>query len=82
MAEEYPPLRIEYLEPVDGLRLVRQSPPRSAASFAATYVGPAGWAYDPRGAEGMSRLVSQLVTSAAGPYGRVELARRLDRAGG
>jgi len=82
LAEEYPPLRIEYLEPVDGLRLVRQSPPRSAASFAATYVGPAGWAYDPRGAEGMSRLVSQLVTSAAGPYGRVELARRLDRAGG
>ncbi len=81
MAEEFAPLRIEYLDPVEGMTLVRQAPPRTAASFSATYVGPGGWAYDPPGSEGTARLVNELVTSAAGPYDRLELARRLDRAG-
>ncbi len=81
MAERSDPLLVEHLEPLDGLRLVRQAPPPGAGSFSATYVGPAGWAYDPPGAGGTARLVSQLVTSAAGPYDRVELARRLDRLG-
>lgn len=75
------PLRIEYLDPVDGLTVVRQSPPASAGSFSATYVGPSGWGFDEPGAEGTARLVNHLVTSAAGPYDRIELARRLDRAG-
>jgi zinc protease len=75
------PLRIEYLEADDGLTVVRQSPPASAGSFSATYVGPAGWGFDDPGAEGAARLVNELVTSAAGPYDRIELARRLDRAG-
>jgi zinc protease len=81
MPERSGPLRLEYLEPVDGLRLVRQPPPSGAGSFSATYVGPAGWSYDPPAAAGTARLVSHLVTSAAGPYDRIELARRLDRAG-
>lgn len=75
------PLRIERGPSVDGLELVRQSPPAGAASFAATYVGPAGWGHDEHGAEGLARLTSALLTSAAGPFDRVELARRLDRAG-
>ncbi len=81
MADRADPLRLEYLEPVGGLRVVRQAPPAGAGSFAATYVGPAGWAYDAPQAAGTARLVNQLVTSAAGPYDRIELARRLDRAG-
>jgi zinc protease len=75
------PLRIEYLTALDGLKLVRQAPPPGAGSFSATYVGSAGWGFDDRTTEGTARLVNQLVTSAAGPYDRVELARRLDRAG-
>jgi zinc protease len=75
------PLRLEYGEPVDGLRVVRQPPPVGAASFSASYLGPAGWGFDPSGEEGIARLVNHLVTSAAGPYDRVALARRLDRAG-
>lgn len=81
MAEATDPLSVEYGAELDGLRLVRQSPPAGAASFSATYVGPAGWGFDRPGEEGTARLVNQLVTSAAGRYNRVELARLLDRAG-
>jgi zinc protease len=81
MADPLAPLRLEYLPSERGLTLVRQSPPAGSASFSATYVGPGGWAYDPRGAEGTARLANSLVTRAVGPYGRAELARRLDRAG-
>jgi zinc protease len=75
------PLRLEYGADVDGLRVVRQPPPAGAASFSASYVGPAGWGFDPPGEEGVARLVNQLITSAAGRYDRVALARWLDRAG-
>ncbi len=75
------PLRIEYLDAPDGLTVVRQTPPASAASASVTYVGPAGWGFDEPGSEGTARLVNQLVTSAAGPYDRVALAQRLDRMG-
>jgi zinc protease len=81
MAEATDPLRVEYGAELDGLRIVRQSPPAGAASFSATYVGPAGWGFDPAGGEGTARIVNQLVTSAAGRYDRVGLARLLDRAG-
>ena len=81
MVEANAPLRFAYLPSVDGLTVVRQAPPASAGSFAATYVGPAGWGFDGPGLEGNARLVSQLVPCAAGPYDRVALARRLDRAG-
>jgi zinc protease len=81
MGESSDPLRIEYGADLDGLGVVRQAPPAAAASFSATYVAPAGWGYDPEGAEGTARIVNQLVTSAAGRYDRVALARKLDRAG-
>ncbi|HTP53943.1 MAG TPA: pitrilysin family protein [Thermoplasmata archaeon] len=81
MREAGDPLRVEYGAELDGLRVVRHAPPPGAASFSATYVGPAGWAFDPPGRAGVSRIVNQLVVAAAGPYDRVGLARALDRAG-
>jgi zinc protease len=75
------PLRLEVGEPVHGLRVVRQAPPVGAASFSASYVGPAGWGFDPAGFEGTARLVNHLLTSATARLDRVALARRLDRAG-
>jgi len=50
-------------------------------SFAATYVGPAGWGFDTTGGEGTARILGQLVTSGAGSRDRLELARFLDRMG-
>lgn len=76
------PLRIEYADGPNGLRIARQPPPPGAASFSATYVGPAGWAYDGRGQEGIARVTTQLLTSGAGTRDRIALARFLDRAGG
>jgi zinc protease len=75
------PLWLEYGEEVAGLRVVRQSPPTGAASFSASYVGPAGWGFDPVGEEGVGRVATFLTTVAAGPHDRVALARRLDHAG-
>ena len=72
---------MEFGPEIEGLRVVRQTPPVGAASFSATYVGPAGWGFDPPGREGVARMVNQLITSAAGAFDRVELARRLDRLG-
>jgi zinc protease len=63
------------------MRVLRQPSPTGAATFSATYLGPAGWAYDPVGEEGIARAVAQLAITAAGPFDRVALARRLDRAG-
>ncbi|MCI4373684.1 MAG: insulinase family protein [Thermoplasmata archaeon] len=82
MSSSDDPLRIEYADGPNGLRLARQHPPPGAASFSATYVGPAGWAYDPHGREGIARVTAQLLTSGAGKRDRIELARFLDRAGG
>lgn len=81
MAERHDPLRMEYGSHDGGLRLLRQAPPASAASASITYVGPAGYGYDPAGAEGTARMVARLLTSGAGPFGRVALARELDRFG-
>ncbi|MGA9839642.1 MAG: pitrilysin family protein [Thermoplasmata archaeon] len=75
------PLLLEYGEEVEGLRVVRQPSPTGAASFSASYVGPGGWGFDPVGEEGSARVVNLGLTSAAGRYDRVALARRLDRAG-
>lgn len=81
MPDPRAPLRIEFARDVEGLRVVRQPAPAAAASFSASYVGPAGWGFDPPGEEGAARSAAQLVTAAAGPFDRVALARRLDRAG-
>jgi zinc protease len=81
MRDSSDPLRLEYGREVDGLTVVRQPCPPGAASFSATYVGPAGWGFDRSGEEGTARIVNQLLLSGAGPYDRKALARRLDRAG-
>ncbi|MGA7923244.1 MAG: pitrilysin family protein [Thermoplasmata archaeon] len=81
MTDPSDPLVVEYVEPVDGLTVVRQSPPASAGSFSATYIGPAGHAYDPQHREGLALLTSNLVGSGAGPLGRVAFAQALDRLG-
>ncbi len=75
------PLHLEFGRDADGLRVVRQPPPAGAASFSATYVGPAGWGFDRPGEEGAARMANQLLAVAAGKLDRVALARRLDRAG-
>lgn len=75
------PLRIEYGRDIRGLSIVRQPSPASAASFTATYVGPAGWGFDPPREAGTARVVSQLLLSGAGRHDRRALARLLDRAG-
>ena len=75
------PLRLEYGEGVGALRVVRQAPPPGAASFSATYVGPAGWGFDPSGEGGIARIANQVMATATRRDDRVALARRLDRAG-
>lgn len=75
------PLWLEYGRDVGGLSIVRQPSPPGAASFSATYVGPAGWGFDPPGERGTARIANTLLTSGAGLYDRMALARRLDRAG-
>lgn len=75
------PLRIERTTRSDGLEVVRQAPPPGTSSFSATYVGPAGFAYDPDGREGIASITGQLLSSGGGRWDRVGLARELDRLG-
>jgi zinc protease len=72
---------LELGDEIDGLRLVLQRSPAGAATCSMTYVGPAGWGYDPAGREGTARLVNQLMTSAVGTRDRVALSRALDALG-
>jgi zinc protease len=81
MRDSADPLLVHRLPDVGALAVYRQAPPPGAASGSISYVSPAGWGFDPAGARGVARLVSRLVTSAAGPYARIALARRLDRLG-
>jgi zinc protease len=81
MSRANDPLRLEYGREVEGLAVVRQPSPAGAASFSATYVGPAGWGFDPPGEAGTARAVNELLSSGAGPYDRMAIARLLDRAG-
>lgn len=81
MSENRDPLQVEYGREVRGLTVVRQPPPAGAASFSATYVGPAGWGFDPPGEMGTARVVNALLSSGAGRLDRRALARRLDSAG-
>ncbi len=66
----------------DGLTIARQAPPPSVESFAATFIAPAGHAYDPDGKEGLAALTSLLLPSGAGRRDRRVLAREIDRLGG
>ncbi len=79
--ESSDPLRVGRAVLASGLTVARQAVPDAARSFAASYIGPAGWAYDPDGAEGLARLVADLAPSAAGRRDRVALARALDELG-
>ncbi|MCI4321102.1 MAG: insulinase family protein [Thermoplasmata archaeon] len=81
-SERSDPLVFERDVRADGLTVVRQPAPSGSASFAATYVGPAGWAFDPEGREGLAVVTSQVGASAAGRRDRVALARELDQRGG
>jgi len=81
MTDAPTPLRVEYADLPNGLRLAYQVAPPGSASISATYLGPAGWGFDPDGRAGLARLVNQLVPSGAGRYDRIALARLLDRAG-
>ena len=74
------PLRMERSTLANGLPLVRQEPPAGAATFAATFFAPAGWAFDRPELAGRAVLVAELLTGGAGRWDRAALARRLDRA--
>jgi zinc protease len=75
------PRRVERAVTEAGLTVVRQPPPPSTHSFAATFVAPAGWAEDPRGEEGLALLTSRLLTSGTRRRNRIALAQLLDRHG-
>ncbi len=81
MSETSDPLLVKRLPDLGGLAVYRQAPPPGAASATITYVGPAGWAFDEPSLRGVARMVNHLLPSAAGPYRRLELARRLDQLG-
>lgn len=75
------PLRMERITLDAGLEVVRQEAPAGAATFAATYFAPAGWAFDTPATGGRAVLVAELLACGAGRRNRAELARLLDRFG-
>jgi zinc protease len=75
------PLVLERSETPEGLRVIRQSPPAGSATFAASFLAAAGWAFDPETRSGLAMLASRLVTSGAGAHNRLSLAKLLDRYG-
>jgi zinc protease len=77
-AESNDPLRVDRAVLDNGLLVVRQAAPPAARSFAATFVAPAGSAYDPEDRRGVAMFTASLLTSGAGRYDRVALARLLD----
>ncbi|MCI4318863.1 MAG: insulinase family protein [Thermoplasmata archaeon] len=81
MPESDDPRRVERAVTGSGLTVVRQPPPPSTHSFAATFVAPAGWSEDPRGGEGLALLTSRLLTSGTRRRDRISLAQLLDRHG-
>lgn len=81
MSSRNDPRVVERWRRADGLVVLRQSPPPGAASFSATYVGPAGYGFDPPGQGGVALLTSQLLSSGAAGRRRIEVARELDRRG-
>ncbi len=75
------PRRVERTVLSNGLLVAHQAAPAGAESFSATYIGPAGWAYDPAGQEGLALATAQLLPSGAGPWDHLALDRRLDEMG-
>jgi zinc protease len=66
----------------DGLLIAHQPAPASARSSSATFLAPAGSAYDPPRARGLALALGLLLTSGAGTRDRVAFAQELDRLGG
>lgn len=64
-----------------GLEVTFQPAPVSAQTFSATYVAPAGWSFDPPGAEGLAIVAAKMAVGMPGGRSREELARELDRLG-
>lgn len=64
-----------------GLQIILQPAPAGASTFSASYIGPAGWAYDPAGGAATSMAVNELLSSGAGVRNRLQFAEALDRAG-
>jgi zinc protease len=81
MSRDSDPRVVRSVTRADGLEIARQAAPAGAASFAATYIGPSGWAYDPAGRSGAALVTSLVAASAAGDRDRVALAQFLDRYG-
>jgi zinc protease len=81
MSDLTDPLLIERTVRADGLEVVRHAPPPATASFSATYVGPSGYGFDPPGREGIASITCHLLTSGAGRWDRLAMARELDRLG-
>ncbi|MGI0151627.1 MAG: M16 family metallopeptidase, partial [Thermoplasmata archaeon] len=73
---------MERTELENGLELVHQEPPAGAATFALTFISPAGWAFDPPTRAGRAVILSELLPCGAGARDRAEVARLLDRCGG
>ncbi|MCI4336976.1 MAG: insulinase family protein [Thermoplasmata archaeon] len=80
-SERVDPTRVSRRLLDSGMELVHQPSPPSAASFSATYIGPAGWAYDAPAEAGTAVATTQLLSSGAGPWDRVAFDRRLDQLG-
>jgi zinc protease len=80
-AEPRSPLALARTELPDGTLVVSQPSPAGSPSFAISYLAPSGWAFDPRGAEGLALLTSELGVCGAGRRNRAEIARVLDRLG-
>jgi zinc protease len=76
------PLAFERSVLPDGAELVAQPAPTGAASFAVSYLGPAGWAFEPRDRSGLAVLASELAVCGAGRLDRRAVAQLLDRSGG
>ncbi len=65
----------------NGLTVAHQAAPAGSQSISVSYIGPAGWAFDPAGLEGVALATTQLLVSGAGRWDRLALDRLLDRMG-
>lgn len=81
MGERTSPLQMERRTLKGGLEVTFQPAPASAQTFSVTYVAPAGWSYDPPGAEGLAMVAARMAVGMPGGRSREELARELDRLG-
>ncbi|MHB1435157.1 MAG: M16 family metallopeptidase [Thermoplasmata archaeon] len=82
MGDQRDPRRVSFHDLPGGARLVVQPAPAGGASFAASYLGPAGSGFDPRGREGLAEMTSEALRAGTTASTRAHLFRRIDRLGG